>query len=34
VLQEIQRAMGQGALYRLLFKLPDPIAEGSPPPTS
>ena len=34
VLQEIQRAMGQGALYRLLFKLPDPIAEGNPPPTS
>ena len=34
VLQEIQRAMGKGALYRLLFKLPDPIAEGSPPPTS
>jgi len=34
VFQEIQRAMGQGALYRLLFKLPDPIAEGNPPPTS
>lgn len=33
VLQEIQRAMGQGALYRLLFKLPDPVPEGSPPPT-
>ena len=33
VLQEIQRAMGPGVLYRLLFKLPDPIAEGSPPPT-
>ncbi len=33
VLQEIERAMGPGALYRLLFKRPDPIAEGSPPPT-
>jgi len=32
VLQEIQRAMGKGALYRLLFKLPDPIPEGSLPP--
>jgi hypothetical protein len=31
VLQEIERAMGQGALYRLLFKLPDPISEGGPP---
>ncbi len=33
VLQEIERAMGPGALYRLLFKRPDPIAEGGPPPT-
>lgn len=33
VLQEIERAMGKGALYRLLFKLPDPISEGSLPPT-
>jgi hypothetical protein len=34
VLQEIQRAMGPGALYRLLFKLPDPVPEGHPPATS
>jgi hypothetical protein len=33
VLQEIERAMGKGALYRLLFKLPDPISESSLPPT-
>ena len=33
VLQEIERAMGPGALYRLLFKRPDPIAEGTPPQT-
>jgi len=33
VFQEIQRAMGKGALYRLLIERPDPISEGAPPPT-
>jgi hypothetical protein len=33
VFQEIQRALGKGALYRLLIERPDPISEGAPPPT-
>jgi hypothetical protein len=33
VFQEIQRAMGKGALYRLLIERPDPISEGALPPT-
>ena len=33
VFQEIQRAMGKGALYRLLIERPHPISEGGLPPT-
>jgi hypothetical protein len=33
LMQEIERAMGKGALLRLLFKRPDPIPDGGLPRT-
>ncbi len=33
LMQEIERAMGKGALFRLLFKRPDPIPDGGLPRT-